>query len=73
MLNLLKKYNELLELNVLSPEQKKQSLLRIFNRDIAQNDNFSFQSKKIYPITKEGQDKMKLLFAHLTTTIVNDK
>lgn len=73
MFNLTKKYNQLLELAMLAPEQRKQSLLRIFNRDIAQNDNFNFRSKKIYPITKEEQDRMETLFVHLTTEKVDYK
>lgn len=38
--NLLKVYNQLLELNSLSEPQRILSLKRVFNRDIVENRNF---------------------------------
>ena len=32
---------------------------------------FSFREKKIYPIPKEGMDKLEMLFWHLTTKVVD--
>ena len=48
--NKLKKYPELLELNGLDERARQQSLQAIFDRDIADNDNFRFRGKRIYPI-----------------------
>ena len=42
-LNQLKKYNDLLDINGMSPLQRKTSLKGIFNRDITNNCNFKFK------------------------------
>ncbi len=69
-LNLIKKYNNLLDLGAYNNQQRKQSLLAIFNRDIATNKNFAFNGKKITPTPqKDGQIKMELLYFHLTTIV----
>ena len=66
-LNLTKKYNDLLEMLGMSNVQRTQSLRRIFNRDIQDNPNFSFNGKPIYPTPREnGQIAMENLFNHLT-------
>lgn len=65
-LNLLKKYPQLLELSYLSEVQRKESLMRIFKRDIEDNVNFSFRQKQIKPVKKDGQTPMQVLFDHLT-------
>jgi hypothetical protein len=65
-LNLLKTYSGLLELDHLDEHKRKQSLLGIFRRDIEDNTGFSFRNKYIYPIKKEGQIPMQVLFTHLT-------
>jgi hypothetical protein len=71
--NLLKKYNQLLDLLSFKEKDRTASLKGIFNRDIANNTNFVFRSKKIFPTTAEGQDTMERFFTHLTTVIVDKK
>lgn len=66
-LNLLKKYNQLLDIAGLSPRQCASSLRGIFDRDIQNNAHFYFNGKPIYPTPKEnGQIAMENLFTHLT-------
>ena len=65
--NKLKKYPELLELNHLEEKERKKSLRGIFNRDIADNECFSFNGNRIYPIKADGQLNMDREFNHLTT------
>lgn len=69
--NLLKVYNQLLELNSLSEPQRILSLKRVFNRDIVENRSFSFKNKKLNPTPAEGEDTMERLFRHLTTVVVD--
>jgi hypothetical protein len=66
-LNLTKRYPLLLELAGMSEKGRARSLRLIFDRDIADNDQFSFRSKKIYPIKTDGQIDMDREFLHLTT------
>lgn len=71
-LNLIKKYNDLLDIGAYSEYQRKKSLSAIFERDIATNQNFTFNGKAITPTPqKDGQIKMDLLFFHLTTVMVD--
>ena len=71
MFNLLKKYNALLEVDMMTPVQRNKSLRGVFDRDIPNNPAFAFRGKKIYPIPAEGMDKVELLFAHLTTKVTD--
>ena len=71
--NLIKKYNQLLELSSFNPTQRKISLSGIFDRDITNNNSFKFQNKQIKPTPKDGEIKMSTLFNHLTTKIVDKK
>ncbi|MCF6270989.1 MAG: hypothetical protein L3J41_14850 [Melioribacteraceae bacterium] len=71
-LNLIKKYNQLLDLDYLSEKERITSLINIFNRDIRDNSSFKFRTKQVNPISTET-DAMELLFKHLTTTIVDIK
>lgn len=71
MHNLLKVYNALLDVDALSPKERILSLRRVFDRDIPNNAKFGFRGKKIYPIPTDGQDKIDLLFAHLTTKVID--
>lgn len=64
--NLLKKYNEFLELLHLNEHQRTISLRGVFDRDIANNDQFIFRSKIIRPLKKEGFIDIESLFSHLT-------
>ena len=66
-LNLMKRYPNLLELAGMSEKERTRSLQLIFNRDIADNNQFSFRSKRIYPIKTDGQIDMDREFLHLTT------
>ena len=70
-LNLLKEYNQLLDLLAYSLAQRLQSLKGIFNRDIKDNPNFAFRNKKLNPTTADGEDSMERLFKHLTTVITD--
>ena len=58
-LNQLKKYNDLLDINGMSPLQRKTSLKGIFNRDITNNCNFKFRKKQITPTPKDGKFQWK--------------
>lgn len=69
--NLLKRYNELLELASLNEILRKKSLLGIFNRDFTNNPMLVFRTKKVTPTPKDGVIKMETLFSHLTTTVVD--
>lgn len=73
MFNLLKRYNSLLEVDDLTVPQRIKSLRGVFDRDIPNNPNFAFRTKKIYPIPADGKDKIDLLFSHLTTKVVDPK
>lgn len=69
--NLLKTYNQLLEIKHLTEKQRTESLMAIFNRDIANNTGFKFNSKLIRPIAIEGREPLEILFTHITTTITD--
>lgn len=72
-LNLLKKYNDLLQLGAYNEMQRKRSLQAIFDRDILQNAQFEFYKKRIQPTPLNGEIKMSTLFTHLTTVITDYK
>ena len=67
-LNLLKKYNELLELNGLNEYQRKESLRKVFSRDL-ESVPIIFNDKNITPTPIDGKITMDTLFSHLTTKI----
>ena len=69
--NLLKTYNQLLELNCLTEHQRILSLKGVFNRDFVNNPDFSFRKKKLNPTPAEGEDTMERFFRHLTTVITD--
>lgn len=65
--NLLKTYNQLLEINHLTETQKTASLRTVFNRDIENNPALAFRTKTVRPIKgTDGQPAMEVLFDHLT-------
>ncbi len=66
-LNLAKKYDQLLDIGQYNEYQRKESLMRIFKRDIEDNPNFKFKKKQIRPTKKEGESPMQTLYHHLTT------
>ena len=70
--NLLKTYNQLLDLLHLNYSERIGSLKRIFERDIEQKQGFCFRTKQIYPVKRQLQDTdMPTLFAHLTTHVID--
>lgn len=70
--NLLKEYPELLEILHLPADKRKESLLKIFKRDIEDNEDFKFRGVQIYPIKTDGEIDMAREFMHLTTEEVED-
>jgi hypothetical protein len=73
-INLIKEYNQLLDLIYPSHAQNIQSLRGVFNKDIASNIPLSFRGKEIHPTTShDGEDAMDRLFKHLTTVITDEK
>jgi hypothetical protein len=64
-LNLTKKYPDLLDL-MMSEAENLESLRGVFRRDIEGNTNFLFRGVCIYPLKREGQFDMEVLFDHLT-------
>ena len=70
-LNLLVKYNALLDVIPMSDQQRGASLKGVFNRDIVNNPSFAFRTKGIKPTPAEGEDEMERLFKHLTTKITD--
>jgi hypothetical protein len=71
-LNLLKKYNQLLDIISMNEYRRTISLKGIFDRDITKNPTFAFHTKKINPTPADGQDSMERLFTHLTTLITDN-
>lgn len=65
-INYTKKYDAFLELNHLTEHQRLLSLRPIFDRDIADNENFNFRTKIIRPLKKEDVIDVESLFKHLT-------
>ncbi len=70
-LNLLVKYNKLLDIKGMSETQREISLLGVFNRDIRNNPAVEFLNKKVHPTPEDGKDSMERLFTHLTTKITD--
>lgn len=69
--NLLKKYNELLDLLGLPVERCIQSLKGIFKRDFEESQA-TFNGKPVYPTPKNnGELPMLTLFTHLTTEMTD--
>jgi hypothetical protein len=66
-LNLTKKYAQLLDIGQYNEYQRKESLMRVFKRDIEDNSKFQFRKKQIRPTKKEGELPMQTLYRHLTT------
>lgn len=67
-LNLLKEYNEILDLSGLTEYERTKSLRSIFNRDFEQN-SIIFNRKNITPTPVDGKVTMDILFNHLTTKV----
>lgn len=71
--NLLKNYNELLDINGMGVSARKKSLGGVFNRDFIERQPVSFRGKKVIPTPANGAIDMGTLFTHLTTEIVDQK
>ena len=65
-INLIKKYDAFLEINHFTETQRKVSLRAVFDRDIADNEDFNFRTKIIRPLKKEDVIDVESLFKHLT-------
>ena len=64
--NLLKKYNQLLELLYSNHYDNVNSIKNVFYRDFNVNKPLIFNNKNILPTPADGEDKMERLFNHLT-------
>jgi hypothetical protein len=70
--NLLKVYNQLLELLYPSLPENIGSLYRVFNRDFC-NVAIHCRGTRVEPTPAQGEDNMQRLFRHLTTVITDEK
>lgn len=70
-LNLLVKYNKLLDLSGLNEYSRTKSLKGVFDRDFCIDKPIIFNNKPISPIAIDGEIKMLTLFRHLTTVVVD--
>lgn len=70
-LNLLKKYNQLLDISGMNEYQRIFSLKAIFNRDFIDNGNVFFREKLITPTPNDGIVTMETLFNHLIKRMVD--
>lgn len=72
-LNLLKIYNQLLELFG-TEAQIRSSLKGVFNKDFNAQQEIKFNNKAVYPTPRhDGEIPMETLFRHLTTEITDKK
>lgn len=65
--NILKKYPSLLDLAYMTVSQRNESLKNIFQRDIENNQKFTFRTKGVRPHKIDGKETMAVLLNHLTT------
>lgn len=70
-LNLLKKYNEHLDILGLSEQGRNTSLKGVFDRDFANNQPIHFNGRKVIPCPENGTIEMATLFRHLTTVKID--
>lgn len=70
-INLIKEYNQLLELSAFTTYQRTISLKGIFDRDFINCNSISFNNKRITPTPQDGVVTMDTLFFHLTTVMVD--
>lgn len=71
--NLLKKYNQLLELLYSNHNENIHSLKNVFNRDFNSEKPIIFNSKIIQPTPSDSEDKIERLFNHLTRVVTDEK
>ena len=70
--NLLKAYNQTLELLYVQERDNITSIKAVFNRDFYQT-SLIFKDMMVVPTIADGEDTMARLFRHLTTTVVDEK
>jgi hypothetical protein len=70
-LNLLKRYNELLDLASLTEQQRLTSLKGVFSEAFINRQPIHFNGKIVIPCPKDGAIGMDTLFRHLTTVITD--
>ena len=70
--NILRKYNELLELVSTDKRGVAEAIYPVFKRDIVDHPNFCFEAKPIHPTPKDGEPPMETLFNHLTTRMEDE-
>lgn len=70
-LNLLKKYNEHLDILGLSEQERNKSLKGVFDRDFTNNQPIHFNGRKVIPCPQDGVIEMETLFRHLTTVKID--
>lgn len=69
--NLLKTYNQTLELLYLTERENINSIKSVFTRDFHQTI-LTFRKLKVVPTVADGEDTMIRLFRHLTTQITDE-
>jgi hypothetical protein len=69
--NLLRTYNQLLDLAGFNAHQRRLSLMGVFDRDFTNNTNLRYRNIQITPTPQDGEIEMATLFTHLTTVIVD--
>lgn len=70
--NLLKAYNQTLELLYVEERDNINSIKAVFHRDFYQT-SLSFKDMMVVPTVADGEDTMSRLFRHLTTIVVDEK
>jgi hypothetical protein len=71
--NLIKKYNELLELLYARHSDNIKSIRAVFDRDFNGHSGIKFYAKNIEPTPSDSEDKIDRLFNHLTRVVVDEK
>lgn len=71
--NLIRTYNQLLELLYGNEHANVQSIKAVFYRDFNTQQAIKFNNKDIQPTPSNGEDKIERLFNHLTRVIVDEK
>lgn len=66
-LNLIKTYNQLLDIQGLSEHQRTTSLKGVFDRDFTNRQPIHFNGRQVIPCPQDGAIEMATLFRHLTT------
>lgn len=72
-LNLLKQYNNHLDILGMSIQARRLSLQAIFDRDFTNSQPIHFNGKQVIPCPQDGRIEMATLFSHLTTIKIDYK